>query len=215
MPSLSIVILAAGQGKRMKSALPKVLHAIGGTSMLQRVAQTAASLSPDKITVVYGHGGDEVRAAFASNESLLWAKQEPQLGTGHAVLQALPLIAETQTTLILYGDVPLIQKATLEKLVEIASLGELAWLTNTVADPRGLGRVVRDADGLVTEIVEERDATPEQRSIREINTGFLACPTACLARWLPTLGNRNAQGEYYLTDILKIAVSQGMKVTSE
>ena len=215
MPSLSIVILAAGQGKRMKSALPKVLHAIGGTSMLQRVAQTAASLSPDKITVVYGHGGDEVRAAFASNESLLWAKQEPQLGTGHAVLQALPLIAETQTTLILYGDVPLIQKATLEKLVEIASLGELAWLTNTVADPHGLGRVVRDADGLVTEIVEERDATPEQRSIREINTGFLACPTACLARWLPTLGNRNAQGEYYLTDILKIAVSQGMKVTTQ
>ena len=215
MPSLAIVILAAGQGKRMKSALPKVLHTIGGTSMLQRVVDTAASISPDKIAIVYGHGGERVRAAFASNADLIWAEQEPQLGTGHAVLQAMPHIAQTQTTLILYGDVPLIRSATLEKLVDIAARGDVGWLTSVVSNPEGLGRVVRDAAGAVTEIVEEKDATPEQRAICEINTGFLACPTPSLARWLPTLGNRNAQGEYYLTDVLKMAVAEGLKVTTQ
>jgi bifunctional UDP-N-acetylglucosamine pyrophosphorylase/glucosamine-1-phosphate N-acetyltransferase len=214
MPSLAIVILAAGQGKRMKSALPKVLHAIGGASMLQRVVDTAASLSPEKITIVYGHGGDQVRAAFVSSAGLIWAKQEPQLGTGHAVLQALPHVVHTQTTLVLYGDVPLIRKATLEKLVDIAVRGEVGWLTHVVSNPDGLGRIIREINGAVTEIVEQKDATPAQQAICEINTGFLACPTACLARWLPTLGNRNAQGEYYLTDILKLAVAEGLTVTT-
>jgi bifunctional UDP-N-acetylglucosamine pyrophosphorylase/glucosamine-1-phosphate N-acetyltransferase len=215
MPSLAIVILAAGQGKRMKSALPKVLHAIGGTSMLRRVVDTASLLSPDKITIVYGHGGEQVRAEFVSDAALIWAKQEPQLGTGHAVLQAMPHISQTQTTLVLYGDVPLIRKATLEKLVDIAARGDVSWLTSVVSNPDGLGRIVRDANGAVTEIVEEKDATPAQRAICEINTGFLACPTACLTRWLPTLGNRNAQGEYYLTDVFKMALAEGVKVTTQ
>ena len=214
MPSLAIVILAAGQGKRMKSALPKVLHPIGGISMLQRVVTTASTLSPEKIAVVYGHGGDQVRTAFTANKSLTWAKQEPQLGTGHAVLQAMPYTEETEVTLVLYGDVPLIRKETLEKLVDIAAKGNVGWLTNVVSNPDGLGRIIRDDGGAVMEIVEEKDATPEQRAIREINTGFLACPTASLARWLPTLGNRNAQGEYYLTDILKMAASEGLNITT-
>jgi bifunctional UDP-N-acetylglucosamine pyrophosphorylase/glucosamine-1-phosphate N-acetyltransferase len=215
MPALAIVILAAGQGKRMKSALPKVLHTIGGASMLQRVLATAMSLSPDRVSIVYGHGGEQVRNAFASNEDLIWVKQDPQLGTGHAVLQAMPHVTQSQTTLVLYGDVPLIRTATLEKLVKVAARGEVGWLTDVVANPHGLGRIVRSASGDVAEIVEEKDATPEQRAIREINTGFLACPTASLARWLPTLGNRNAQGEYYLTDILKMAASEGVKITTQ
>jgi bifunctional UDP-N-acetylglucosamine pyrophosphorylase / glucosamine-1-phosphate N-acetyltransferase len=215
MPSLAIVILAAGQGKRMKSALPKVLHPIGGISMLQRVVTTASTLSPEKIAVVYGHGGDQVRTAFTANKTLTWAKQEPQLGTGHAVLQAMPYIEETEVTLVLYGDVPLIRNETLEKLVDIAAKGNVGWLTNVISNPDGLGRIIRDDGGAVMEIVEEKDATPEQRAIREINTGFLACPTASLARWLPTLGNRNAQGEYYLTDILKMAASEGLKITTQ
>jgi len=160
MPSLAIVILAAGQGKRMKSALPKVLHPIGGIPMLQRVVNVAEALSPDKVAIVYGHGGETVRAAVSSNTGLVWVKQEPQLGTGHAVLQAMPYVSQTQTTLILYGDVPLIGEATLNNLVEIAARGGVGWLTNVVSNPEGLGRVIRDASGAVMAIVEERDATP-------------------------------------------------------
>ena len=212
MPTLSIVILAAGHGKRMKSALPKVLHTIAGKPMLQHVVETAVALSPTQIVVVYGHAGDQVRSAFSGFTQIAWAEQASQLGTGHAVLQAMPFIGGTNTTLVLYGDVPLITKATLQQLVDCAHTNRLAWLTHTVANPTGLGRVVRNAAGEICEIVEEKDASDDERHIREINTGFLACPTAWLARWLPALGNRNAQGEYYLTDILKLAVAEGLRV---
>jgi len=215
MPSLAIVILAAGQGKRMKSALPKVLHEIAGKPMLRRVIDTALTLAPQNIAVVYGHGGAQVRAEFTDMRELKWALQEPQLGTGHAVLQAVPDVKDSEITLVLYGDVPLINGETLRRLVEAASSGSLAWLTKVVENPHGLGRIIRSADGDVEAIVEEKDATPQQRKIREINTGFLACPTAWLEKWLPTLGNRNAQGEYYLTDILQLAVSEGRPVVTQ
>ncbi len=211
-PPISVVVLAAGQGKRMKSALPKVLHPIGGKAMLARVLETARQVRPAKICVVYGHGGDRVRAALADQPDLSWAKQEPQLGTGHAVLQAMPYIEPDGVTLILYGDVPLISSATLERLIHIARQNRLAWLTQTVADPTGLGRMLRTADGRVTAIVEDKDATPAQRVVTEINTGFVACPTPLLASWLPKLGSQNAQGEYYLTDILAMAVAEGVTV---
>jgi bifunctional UDP-N-acetylglucosamine pyrophosphorylase / glucosamine-1-phosphate N-acetyltransferase len=209
--ALSVVILAAGQGKRMKSNLPKVLHPIAGISMLGRVLQTARELKPQKICVVYGHGGDQVRAAFDA-DSLAWAKQEPQHGTGHAVMQALPEIGNEGVTLILYGDVPLITAQTLSALIGPASQGKLAWLTQRVANPAGLGRIMRDGSGKVRAIIEDKDATPEQRKVDEINTGFLACPTAKLQAWLPRLTNHNAQGEYYLTDILAMAVAEHITV---
>jgi len=208
---ISIIILAAGQGKRMKSALPKVLHQIGGIPMLERVLATAAALKPQKTCVVYGHGGDQVRAAFEKMD-LQWAKQEPQLGTGHAVLQALPEVLADGVTLILYGDVPLISTTTLAQLVATAQLGKVAWLTQLVEKPAGLGRVVRDDLGKVCAIVEDKDATPAQREIKEINTGFVACPTELLVEWLPRLTNTNAQHEYYLTDILGIAVAEKVAV---
>jgi bifunctional UDP-N-acetylglucosamine pyrophosphorylase/glucosamine-1-phosphate N-acetyltransferase len=196
----------------MKSALPKVLHPMAGKPMLARVLETARRLAPTKTCVVYGHGGDQVRAAFADQTSLSWAVQEPQLGTGHAVLQAMPQVDPDGVTLILYGDVPLISTETLGRLVDIARHGRLAWLTQTVEDPSGLGRILRSPGGRVTAIVEDKDANPAQRSIREINTGFVACPTRLLAKWLPKLGSQNAQGEYYLTDILAMAVDEGVGV---
>lgn len=179
--------------------------------MLAHVIGTATQLKPDNICVVYGHGGETVREAF-HDQSLLWAKQEPQLGTGHAVMQAMPQMPTDGITLIVYGDVPLITAETLSVLVASASQRKLAWLTNVVRDPAGLGRIVRNTQGKVLAIVEEKDATPEQRKIHEINTGFVACPTALLAKWLPALRNTNAQGEYYLTDILAIAISEGVEV---
>lgn len=208
---LSIVILAAGQGTRMRSAIPKVLHSIAGKPMLTHVIGAATELNPDCICVVYGHGGDMVRAAF-HDQSLLWAKQEPQLGTGHAVMQAMPQLPADGVTLIIYGDVPLITAQTLSALVTSARKQKLAWLTEEVENPAGLGRIVRDTHGNICAIVEDKDATVDQRKIREINTGFVACPTALLAKWLPRLGNKNAQGEYYLTDILAIAVAEGVDV---
>ena len=208
---LSVVILAAGQGKRMKSALPKVLQPIAGKAMLAHVIQAARQLKPQKICVVFGHGGDIVRASIADAD-LAWVKQEPQLGTGHAVLQALPQLPVEGVTLILYGDVPLIRADTLKALIAPAQNGKLAWLTMRVANPQGLGRIIRDKAGKIVSIVEEKDATAMEKNITEINTGFVACPTALLAKWLPTLGNNNAQGEYYLTDILAIAVKDGIGV---
>ncbi len=208
---ISIVILAAGQGKRMKSALPKVLQPIAGKPMLAHVLCAARALHPQKICVVYGHGGDQVRSTLVDAD-LAWAKQEPQLGTGHAVQQALPLLPTHGITLILYGDVPLIRAETLHALVEVAQQEKLAWLTMQVANPQGLGRILRGKDGKVRAIVEEKDANATEKNIAEINTGFLACPTALLAKWLPTLGNNNAQSEYYLTDILAMAVKEGLSV---
>jgi bifunctional UDP-N-acetylglucosamine pyrophosphorylase/glucosamine-1-phosphate N-acetyltransferase len=206
-----VVILAAGQGKRMHSTLPKVMQPIAGKPMLAHVIAAARALRPTKICVVYGHGGDQVRTTNAETD-LVWARQEPQLGTGHALLQALPLLPANGITLVLYGDVPLIRPATLSALTTVATSGKLAWLTMRVANPHGLGRILRDASGNVKSIIEEKDATATDRGITEINTGFLACPTALLAKWLPNLSNNNAQGEYYLTDILSIAIKEGVAV---
>lgn len=195
----------------MKSTLPKVLHPIAGKPLLAHVLARAAELLPQTICIVHGHGGDQVKAAFPDSK-LVWAKQEPQLGTGHAVMQALPHLAADSISLVLYGDVPLIASNTLQALVNSARKGRLAWLTQSVVDPTGLGRILRDGAGNVAAIVEHKDATSEQRRITEINTGFLACPTSWLAKWLPQLRNQNAQAEYYLTDILAMAVAEGVQV---
>ena len=221
---MNVVILAAGQGKRMHSDLPKVLHPLAGKALLGHVIDTARELGAGKICVVYGHGGERVRAALDAPD-LDWARQEPQLGTGHAVLQAMPAIAASaptesstvsstvSSTLVLYGDVPLTRVDTLKRLIAAAGGDKLALLTAHVDNPRGYGRIVR-SEGLVTRIVEEKDADDAEKSIREINTGILVAPTAALARWLPSLGNRNAQGEYYLTDIVALAVAEGMPVVT-
>ena len=209
---MNIVILAAGMGKRMQSALPKVLHPLAGKSLLGHVVDTARALSPTKLCVIYGHGGDAVPSAF-SDAGLSFAKQEPQLGTGHAVMQALPFIDDGAPTLVLYGDVPLTTSATLQRLLDAAGTDKLGVLTVTLDDPSGYGRIVREA-GKITRIVEQKDASEEQRAIREINTGIIVAPTAKLREWLATLSNNNAQGEYYLTDIIARAVADGMEVVS-
>ena len=213
---MNVVILAAGQGKRMHSALPKVLHPLAGKPLLGHVLDTAREIGATKICVVYGHGGEQVRTALDAPD-VKWARQEPQLGTGHAVLQAMPAtVASAPTgssTLVLYGDVPLTRAATLRRLIEAAGSDKLALLTAHFDNPQGYGRIVR-VGGKVTRIVEEKDADDAERSIHEINTGILVAPTAALARWLPTLGNRNAQGEYYLTDIVALAVAEGMPVVT-
>ncbi len=208
---MNIVILAAGQGKRMNSALPKVLHPIAGKPMLSHVLEVARSLKPGKLCVVVGHGGEQVTAALAAPD-LVWVKQEPQLGTGHAVLQALPHLDPMVTTLVLYGDVPLIAASTLRRLIGDAE-NALSILTVTLGDPYGYGRIVRSG-GKVKRIVEEKDASIAEKKITEINTGILAAPTTSFQRWLPQLGKQNAQGEYYLTDIVALAVAEKMAVHS-
>ena len=207
---MNIVILAAGQGKRMHSNLPKVLHPIAGKALVSHVIDTARSLSPQTLCLVYGHGGDAVRTTLAAPD-LAWALQEPQLGTGHAVQQALPHLKGDGTTLVLYGDVPLIQAETLKRLLQAAQ-DALAILTVELADPSGYGRIVRNAKGEVVRIVEQKDSTPEERAIREINTGIMAMPTARLGEWLGRLSNDNAQKEYYLTDIVSMAVADGLPI---
>ncbi|MBS1189203.1 MAG: glmU [Rhodocyclaceae bacterium] len=207
---MNVVILAAGQGKRMHSNLPKVLHPIAGKALAQHVIDTARELSPDKVVVVYGHGGDAVRESLSATD-IAWARQEPQLGTGHAVMQALPELSLEGQTLVLYGDVPLTRAATLKRLLQAGRDG-LAILTVELADPTGYGRIVRDAAGNVLRIVEEKDAKPEEKAIREVNTGIMAIPSARLEDWLGRLSNQNAQGEYYLTDIVALAVAAGLPV---
>ena len=211
---LNIVILAAGQGKRMQSNRPKVLHTIAGRSMLAHVVNGARALAADQIVVVVGHGAEHVQQAFAAQSDLQFATQQPQLGTGHAVLQAVTHLKEDgrdDVTIVLYGDVPLVQTASLQALLSVRGQG-LAVLTELLPDPTGYGRIVRDAQGQVCAIVEHKDATPEQRAITEVNTGILAAPTAQLKNWLAKLNNNNAQGEYYLTDIIGMAVSEGLAV---
>jgi bifunctional UDP-N-acetylglucosamine pyrophosphorylase/glucosamine-1-phosphate N-acetyltransferase len=200
---LEIIVLAAGQGKRMHSALPKVLHALAGRPLLGHVLDAARQLKPNKIVVVHGHGGDEVRAAFP-DPAIEWVAQAEQLGTGHAVLQALPRLSAEAEVLILYGDVPLVRVETLKRLLEAAHKG-VAVLTAEVANPTGYGRIVRAAGGRVTRIVEQKDATPAEAAIKEINAGFFALRTGQLSAWLPKLSNQNAQQEYYLTDIVTLA----------
>lgn len=195
----------------MRSDLPKVLHPLAGKPLLRHVIDTALALSPRQLAVVVGHGAERVRVALG-NVPVSWVSQEQQLGTGHAVLQALPLLARDGTTLILYGDVPLVREETLRELVTLAERGTVSLLTVALADPTGYGRILRDADGRVGAIVEHKDATPEQRAIREVNTGIMVVPNARLHEWLPTLGNRNVQGEYYLTDVIALAARSGMGV---
>lgn len=215
MVMLNVVILAAGMGKRMQSDLPKVLHALSGKTMLDHVLQTASQLEPGKVVVVVGHGAQQVRNCFAERPGLAFAEQSPQLGTGHAVQQAIPLLDENSNgvTLILYGDVPLVQPDTLKRLLKVRANG-LALLTENLADPSGYGRIVRDSSGKVVSIVEHKDANPQQLEITEVNTGILAAPTAALKQWLARINNNNAQGEYYLTDIISLAVADGISINT-
>jgi len=209
---LNIIILAAGLGKRMNSSLPKVLHSLAGKSLLSHVIDTANGLLPHKICVVYGHGNDAVRDTIGKNE-LVWVKQEPQLGTGHALMQALPHLDKKGLTLVLYGDVPLISLETLQKLISASSEDNLALLTLRLNDPTGYGRIVRDnEENNVIAIVEDKDTNIDQQKIKEINTGIMVIPNANLHEWLPKLENKNSQKEYYLTDIVAFAAKAGEKI---
>ncbi len=209
---MNVVILAAGMGKRMQSDLPKVLHALAGKPLLSHVIDTARSLSPSRICVIYGHGGDAVPSRLAADD-LRFVIQQPQLGTGHAVMQAVPELNDDEPTLVLYGDVPLTSAATLTSLAEQAGGDKLAVLTVNLADPTGYGRIVRE-NARIVRIVEQKDASAAERSINEVNTGILIAPTKALKAWLSSLSNDNAQQEYYLTDIIAMAVRDGVPVES-
>ena len=209
---MNIVILAAGMGKRMQSALPKVLHPLAGKPLLSHVIDTARTLEPAGICIVYGHGGDAVPALLKDAE-LSFARQEPQLGTGHAVAQANACLQDALPTLVLYGDVPLTRATSLQRLAAAAGSERLAILTVEMPDPTGYGRIVREA-GRIVRIVEQKDASAAELAITEVNTGIMVAPTAHLKRWLAALSNDNAQGEYYLTDIVAQAVADGIDVVS-
>ncbi len=211
--ALHVVILAAGKGTRMRSDRPKVLHEIAGKPMLHYVIETARALDAAQIHVVYGHGGDQVRAASA-HYPVNWVEQAQQKGTGHAVQQVAPHIPDDATVLVLYGDVPLTQVQTLQSLIDAAAAGHLGLLTAILDDAGSYGRILRDADNSVVAIVEYRDATAEQRAIREINTGMLAAPAGRLKQWLSAIDADNAQGEYYLTDIIGLAAADGAEVVT-
>jgi bifunctional UDP-N-acetylglucosamine pyrophosphorylase/glucosamine-1-phosphate N-acetyltransferase len=208
---LSIVILAAGEGKRMRSALPKVLQLLAGRPLLQHVIDTARTLAPSAIHVVYGHEGERVRAALG-HAPVSWTLQAPQRGTGHALLQAMPQIPDDHRVLVLYGDVPLIGRETLLQLVQLAGAAGVSILTARFEEPEGYGRIVRNARGLVQKIVEQRDATPRQLALQECNTGVLVGPARRLRGWLGRLTRANSQGEYYLTDVIAMAVKDKVPV---
>jgi bifunctional UDP-N-acetylglucosamine pyrophosphorylase / glucosamine-1-phosphate N-acetyltransferase len=208
---MNIVVLAAGMGKRMKSDLPKVLHTVAGKPLLGHVLDTARALSPKRMIVVYGHGGQIVPTQMAADD-LRFAKQEPQLGTGHAVMQTLEHLDDSVPTLILAGDVPLTKASTLQRLIDAAQ-GAVAILTIDLANPHGYGRMVRE-NGKIVRIVEQKDASESEQAIREINTGIMVLPTTRLREWLASLGNNNAQKEYYLTDVIACAVRDGVAVNS-
>mgnify|MGYP002780406060 FL=1 len=213
MPApLHVVILAAGEGKRMKSTLPKVLQPVAQKPMLGHVIDTARELGAARIHVVHGHGGEAVREAFKADDDLAWVEQAQRLGTGHAVQQAVPGLPDDARVLVLYGDVPLVRAESLRPLV--AAEGALAVLVAELADPTGYGRVLVDAQGRVQAIVEQKDATPEQRAVRTINTGLVAANGAELKRWLSRLKNENAQAEYYLTDVFAMAAADGRAATA-
>lgn len=209
---MNVIILAAGMGKRMQSALPKVLHPLAGKPLLSHVIDTARALSPTRLCVVYGHGGDAVPSRLAASD-LTFALQSPQLGTGHAVKQGMDHLDDGVPTLVLYGDVPLTTAASLQRLLAAAGNDKLGILTVELDDPTGYGRIVRE-NGVITRIVEQKDASAAELTIREVNTGIMSIPTARLRGWLDRLSNRNASGEYYLTDIVAQAVADGMPVVA-
>jgi bifunctional UDP-N-acetylglucosamine pyrophosphorylase/glucosamine-1-phosphate N-acetyltransferase len=213
MKPLNIIILAAGKGTRMHSDIPKVLHEIGGKSILAHVIECAKTLNPSKIIVVYGYGGEIVREAFL-HENITWVNQAEQLGTGHAVLQAQPFLDADAQSLVMLGDVPLVDAAACKALIEKTN-NKLAILSFNKADPVGYGRIVRSENQSVMAIVEHKDATTAQRNIVEVNTGIMAMPNVHLIKWLSQLSNNNAQGEYYFTDIVALAVQQGVDVVAE
>lgn len=210
--ALEVIILAAGQGTRMRSSLPKVLHPLAGKPMVGHVVDTASQLDPSQIHVVIGHGAEQL-VTYLDGRSVNLVNQLEQLGTGHAVDQAMPAVDADSTVLILYGDVPLVQLETLKTMVSLAEQ-QLALLTVELKDATGYGRIVRGSTGQVTAIVEQKDAMPEQLDIREINTGILALPASWLKRWLPELSSNNAQGEYYLTDIIAMAAQECLTITA-
>ena len=207
---LSTIILAAGQGTRMRSALPKVLQPLAGRPLLAHVIDCAATLSADDVCVVYGHGGDSVRNALR-HDGVRWVLQAEQLGTGHAVQQAMPDTPDGNRVLVLFGDVPLLTAATCQRLIDETPEADVAILTVDMDDPTGYGRIIRQ-DGSVNCIVEEKDAGPEEKAVCEINTGVMVCPADKLRGWLADLGNDNAQGEYYLTDVIAMAVNDEITV---
>jgi len=211
--SVDVVILAAGQGSRMKSQLPKVLHKVAGKPMVQHVIDAASSLDNVKTHVVIGHGAELVKTTLAG-QALNFAVQEEQKGTGHAVAQAMPEVAQDSVVLVLYGDVPLTKPETLQEMVALAAQGDLALLTVNLKDPTGYGRIVRNGLDQVVAIVEHKDASPEQHQIDEVNTGILAVNSRLLSEWLPKLSAENAQGEYYLTDIIAMAADAGVAINA-
>ena len=211
-PTLNVVILAAGKGKRMYSRLPKVLHLLAGRPLIAHVIDTARALKPKSICVVYGHGGEQVPQKLGTS-SIRFVNQKTQLGTGHALQQALPHLGRSGVTLVLYGDVPLIRSDTLRAMVD-EDANQVTVLAAELEDPTGYGRIMRNRKGHITGIVEEKDASPVQRKIREVNTGIMALPAARLAAWLSQLKNHNAQGEYYLTDVVSLALADRVAVNA-
>jgi bifunctional UDP-N-acetylglucosamine pyrophosphorylase/glucosamine-1-phosphate N-acetyltransferase len=210
---LGVLILAAGEGTRMRSSLPKVLHRLAGRPLLSHVIGTARDFSPDEIAIVYGHGGEQVRLLLDAQD-LHWCEQKERLGTGHAVIQALPFLQRVDQVVILYGDVPLITDQTLQSMLQALRANDLVLLTIELADPTGYGRILRDTSGQIHAIVEHKDANEAQLAIREINTGIMAVDRSRLETWLRQIDNRNSQQEYYLTDIIALAVQDGARIES-
>lgn len=208
---LGILILAAGEGTRMRSKLPKVLHRLAGRPLLSHVIETARDFSPDEITLVYGHGGEQVRDLLDADD-LDWCEQKERLGTGHAVIQALPFLHRVDQVVILYGDVPLISDATLQAMLNGLQSSDLVLLTVKLDDPAGYGRIVRNEAGQITAIVEQKDASESQLAISEINTGIMAVKRSRLEAWLDSIDNNNSQQEYYLTDVIALAVKDGVEI---
>jgi bifunctional UDP-N-acetylglucosamine pyrophosphorylase / glucosamine-1-phosphate N-acetyltransferase len=211
--TLSVVILAAGNGKRMQSSLPKVLHHLGGMPLLVHVVKTAQTLNPETIYVVYGHGGEQVRASLPDLR-VNWIEQTEAKGTGHALLQVVPKLQDTHRILVLYGDVPLIKSATLQDLMAATHCDQVGLLVAKIDNPNGFGRIIRNQNNDIIAIVEHKDASSEQLNINEINTGILTAPVSSLKKWLPQLKNKNAQSEYYLTDVITFAIQEHVKVIS-